>query len=119
LSFFLDRCPACGVLIEQRTEGQNRGFHKICGELAKQLDWPRGSGYRISILAWKRLLQAAFERAHGRKADVYPALDGQGFDVVYRRSSRMSRQEMAELIPFSEAWAVDNGVKFADEDEPF
>lgn len=110
----MDHCPQCGVLIEQRTDGQNAGFHAVCTALSKQRDWPRGSGIFISVTAWKRLIMAAFERAHGRKAEIHPSIDRDGWDVVYRRSSRMARSEMAELIPYAEAWAVDQGVVFKE-----
>jgi hypothetical protein len=43
----------------------------------------------------------------------YPALDGQGFDVVYRRTSLMSQEEIRDLIDFAESWAIDNGVELA------
>ena len=54
---------------------------------------------------------AAYDRAHGRSAEFYPALDGQGFDVVFRRTSRMAEEEIRELILFAESWAIDNGVE--------
>lgn len=84
------------------------------GELSEQLDWPRGSGNKIGIEAWKRLLVSAFERAHGRPAELYPAIDGQGFDVVYQRTSRMAQEEMRELIDFAESWAIEQGVTLKD-----
>ena len=53
---------------------------------------------------------AAYERAHGRHSAFYPALDGNGMDIVYRRTSRMSQDEIRELIMYTESWAIDNGV---------
>ena len=35
---------------------------------------------------------------------VVPALDGHGFDVVFERTSRLSKAEMADLIDFIQAW---------------
>jgi len=110
MSFFADRCPHCGRMIEQRTEMQNGDFHALCTDLHKQQDWPRKSGLKISVLAWKRLMVATWERAHGRPAEFYPALDGQGFDVVYKRTSRMDKTEMQELLHFANAWAANEGV---------
>lgn len=109
-SFFAGKCPHCGRIIQQRNEGQNGAFHALCTELDRQLDWPRGSGLKIGAVPWKRLLVCAWERTHGRPADIYPALDGHGFDMVYRRTSRMTRQEMSELIEFAHAWAAEQGV---------
>ena len=117
MSFFADRCPQCGCWIEQRTEGQNDGFHAVCTALSKQRDWPRGSGHYISVTAWKRLIVAAWERSQERRAELYPSIDRDGWDVVYRRTSRMSRREMAMMIPYAEAWAVNEGVVFKEREE--
>lgn len=65
---------------------------------------------------WKRLLVAAWERTQDYSVKVLPALDGQGIDVIYRRTSRLSKQEMSELTEFATAWAVDNGVKLREPD---
>lgn len=108
--FFCSQCPNCGCRIEVRTVEQNGLFHLLCTTLSKQCDWPRNSGKKISVLAWKRLLISAWERAHGRAAEFYPALDGAGFDVVYRRSSRLSKKEFSELQEFATAWAAQEGV---------
>ena len=114
MSFFCDFCPECGARIEVRTQGQNGAFHALCAEIDAQIDWPRGSGNKIGVLPWKRLLISAWEKAHGRTAEFFPAIDGKGFDVVYRRSSRLSKKEMSDLIEFSSAWAAENGVVRAD-----
>ncbi len=58
---------------------------------------------------------AAWERANGKSAEFYPAIDGVGFDVVYRRTSRMNKNEMIELIEYATAWAVENGVRLEEE----
>lgn len=110
MSFFAANCPNCGVRIEQRTEAQNGQLHALCTDLSKQCDWPRGSGNKIGVVAWKRLLIASWERAHERVAEIYPALDGHGFDVVYTRTSRMSRQEMEGVLHFGNVFAAENGV---------
>jgi hypothetical protein len=106
----IDRCPRCAATLRERTTEKNARFHAVMGELASQLDWPRGSGNHIDSEAWKRLIVSAYERAHGRPAEFYPAIDGQGFDVVYRRTSRMSQEEMRDVIDFAESWALEQGV---------
>jgi hypothetical protein len=64
--------------------------------------------------AWKRLFTAAWERANQRPAQFYPALDGAGFDVVYRRTSRMNKAELSELIEYVVSWAIDKNVKLRE-----
>lgn len=110
----IDRCPHCQGTLRERTTEKNSRFHAVMGELSSQVDWPRGSGKYLDIEAWKRLMVSAFERANKRPADFYPAIDGHGFDVVYRRTSRMSQQEMRDLIDFAESWAIENGVVLKD-----
>ncbi len=112
--YLVDRCPHCGRRIQQRSAEQNAAFHAICGELAEQLDWPAGSGNMIDKEAWKRLLVAAGERAAGRRAELYPALDGQGFDIVYRRTSRLPKQDQSELIEFAKAYGAERGAVFRE-----
>jgi hypothetical protein len=108
--FIVDRCPHCGGGLRQRSVPQNNGMHSIFGDIAKQQDWPRGSGQKLDGEAWKRLLMAAYERANKRAAEFYPALDGHGFDVVYRRTSKLSKREASEFMEFVFAWCAEQGL---------
>ena len=107
----VDRCPRCGTTIRQRTVEKNAHLHAVLGEISKQKQW---AGKWLDVESWKRLMVAAFERERGHSLEVYPAIDGHGIDVVYRRTSRMSQEEIRELIFFAEAWAVDNGVVLSE-----
>lgn len=57
-----------------------------------------------TVEQWKRLLTAAWCRATGQGVQMVPALDGQGFDVLYQRTSDLSKRECSELIEFIRAW---------------
>ena len=46
---------------------------------------------------------------------MFPSLDGNGVDVVYSRTSRMSKQELSELLEYATAWAVQKGVTVFNE----
>jgi phage terminase large subunit-like protein len=107
----IDRCPRCGVTLRERTTEKNAHLHAVLGEIAKQKQW---MGQWLDIEAWKRLIVAAYERTKGRTTEVYPAIDGAGFDVVYRRTSRMSQEEIREVIMYAESWAIDNGVRLKE-----
>lgn len=107
----IDRCPRCGVTLRERSTEKNAHLHAILGAISKQKQW---AGQWLDIEAWKRLMVAAFEREKGHNAEFYPALDGAGFDVVYRRTSRMSQEEIRELIAFAEAWAIEQGVELGE-----
>jgi hypothetical protein len=107
----IDRCPRCKATLRERSVEKNAHLHAVLGQISKQKQW---AGKWLDIEAWKRLMVSAYERAHGRQAEFYPALDGQGFDVVYRRTSRMSEEEIREVIMFAEAWAIENGVELQE-----
>ena len=109
----IDRCPHCNGTLRERSIEQNSKLHALLHDISTQKQW---SGQWLDIEAWKRLIVAAWERAEGRQAEFYPAIDGVGFDVVYRRTSRMNKQEMIDLIEFATAWAVQNGVKLEIEE---
>ena len=86
---------------------QNALLHALLAEIADSIPW---AGAMRSIETWKRLLVASWLRARGESVEILPALDGHGVDVVFRRTSTVSRSEFAELIDFIEAWRVENGI---------
>ena len=80
----------------------------MLGQIADQIEW---GGKLRDVETWKRLLTAAWLRARGEDVEVLPAIDGSGVDVVFRRTSDLTRQECAELIDFVEAWCAEQGVE--------
>jgi hypothetical protein len=113
----VDRCPHCGRNIRQRTPEQNDALHATLADIAAQRDWPRGTGQMLTVEQWKRLMVAAWERTEGRRAEIFPAVDGQGIDVVYQRTSRLNKHEASELIEYVKAWAITEGVVLHDPQE--
>lgn len=94
---------------ETRSLAENAMLHAILTEIAAQVEW---AGQKRDAEVWKRLLTAAWLRARGEGVEILPALDGHGVDVVFRRTSSLTRGECAELIDFIQCWASENGVKF-------
>lgn len=86
---------------ETRNDAQNALLHATLTEIAKTREW---AGKKREVEVWKRLLTAAWLRARGESVEILPALDGHGIDVVFRRTSKLSKAECAELIDFIEAW---------------
>lgn len=107
----VDKCPRCGCTLRERSKVKNDHLHAVLGAIAEQKQW---HGQWLDIETWKRLMVAAFEREKGHSVEMYQALDGQGIDIVYRRTSRMSEEEIREVIHFAEAWAIDNGVQLRE-----
>lgn len=86
---------------ERRNTAQNALLHATLQDIASRREW---AGRKWDVLTWKRLCTAAWMRARGDQVLVVPALDGHGFDVVFERTSRLSKAEMADLIDFIQAW---------------
>ncbi len=94
-----------------RTLDQNAKLHAALADIARQVEW---HGERMDIEDWKRLLTAAWARAERQPVKLVPALDGNGFDVLYRRTSCMSKSEVSGLIEYLHAWGTDQGVIWSD-----
>jgi hypothetical protein len=86
---------------ERRNNRQNALLHATLADIASRREW---AGRKWEAEVWKRLLTAAWMRTRGEQLVVVPALDGHGVDVVFQRTSRLSKAEMAELIDFIQAW---------------
>lgn len=84
-----------------RNSAINAALHAKLGEIAERREW---AGRRWDIETWKRLLVAAWTRANGEPVVMLPALDGQGVDIVFRRTSLMTQAEVRDLLAFVEAW---------------
>jgi hypothetical protein len=95
---------------EKRNLSQNAKLHSLLGEIAAQKEW---AGQRWCAEDWKRLLTAAWMRANGSSASVIPAIDGHGFDVLYRHTSMLSKAEMSDLLEYVVAWCAQNEVRNA------
>lgn len=98
---------------EKRSDAQNRLLHACLSEISKQAEW---AGAKRDVDTWKRLLVAAWLRARGEHVEMLPALDGHGVDIVFRRTSQLTKAECAELSEFVMAWAAERGVMLREVD---
>ena len=108
----VEKCPKCGHGLVIRSVEQNAKLHALLQDIAQQLEW---AGEYRDIETWKRMMVAAFERANANAPVMLPALDGAGVDFIYRRTHRMSKQELSELIEFATSWALEHGVALSME----
>ena len=92
-----------------RSSEQNALLHATLAEIAAQVQW---AGEYRDAEVWKRLLTAAWLRARGEPVEILPAVDGQGIDVVFRRTSDLTRSECSELQEYVFAWGAQQGVRF-------
>lgn len=92
---------------ETRSLDQNSKLHALIADISRQIEW---AGRKWDSEVWKRLLVAAWMRSRGEQVMVVPALDGQGVDVVFRRTSSLSKSECSELLEYVQAYAAERGV---------
>lgn len=98
------------VRLATRSDAQNRLLHSRIRDVAKHLrEW---RGVPMDDEDWKRMLVAAWCRVHNEPARMVPALDGHGFEVLYRRTSKLTRAECADLSEYILAWGSDQGVNW-------
>ena len=88
---------------EKRSDAQNRLLHALLSDISKQKEW---AGAKRDVDTWKRLLTAAWLRSRGEPIEMLPALDGNGIDIVFRKTSQLTKAECAELSEFVMAWAA-------------
>ena len=59
---------------------------------------------------WKRLCMAAWMREERQSPQLVPALDGHGVDIIYERTSKLSKDECGRLMEWITAFAAERGV---------
>lgn len=96
---------------EKRSDAENRLLHVMLQHISKTIEW---AGKKRDVETWKRLLTAAWCRARNEQVELLPALDGHGVDIVFRRTSMLTRSECADLISFIFAWGAENDIVFPD-----
>jgi hypothetical protein len=96
---------------ETRSLKENAMLHAMLSYISKNIEW---SGKKRDVDTWKRLLVAAWCRAKNEQVEILPAVDGHGVDIVFRKTSTLTRGECADLIEFIFAWGVMNDYPIPD-----
>jgi alpha-L-fucosidase len=96
--------------VDKRTRQQNDLMWAMLGDIAQQKQWPvDGRMQWLEPEEWKHILTAGLKK-HQRVAQ---GIDG-GFVILGQRTSRMSVQEMTDLIELAFAFGAENGVVFGE-----
>jgi hypothetical protein len=97
---------------QTRSDAQNRLLHSRFSDVAKQCTW---AGRKWDIDSWKRLLTAAWCRTRNEGVELVPAIDGKGFDILYQRTSKLTRAECTDLAEYVMAWgsSLDEPLKWS------
>ena len=91
---------------EKRSNAQNRLMWAALSDISRQVDW---YGEKLSPEDWKHVLSASL-----KKQRAVPGLDG-GFVVLGLSTSKMSKDEMSELLELALAFGAQNGVEFEEQ----
>ena len=92
---------------EKRSSPQNARLHAMLTELSLRVDW---CGKKLPMEVWKRLCMAAWMREERQSPQLVPALDGNGVDIIYERTSKLTKDECGRLMEWIEAFAAERGV---------
>lgn len=92
---------------QPRSSQQNARLHAMLTELALNVEW---GGKKLPMEVWKRLCMAAWMREERQSPQLVPALDGNGVDIIYERTSRLTKDECGRLMEWIEAFAAERGV---------
>lgn len=92
-----------------RSLEQNALLHAALTDISQQVEW---MGKKLSVEIWKRLCMAAWLREKKEQPMLIPALDGNGFDLIFEKTSKLSTTQCSELVEWCFAFGVEHGVKF-------
>lgn len=88
-----------------RSLAQNARMWAMLDDVSKQVDW---YGKKLTPQAWKCVFSASL-----KKQDVVPGLHGD-FVVIGHATSKMTTQDMSELMELMQAFGAERGVTFSD-----
>ncbi len=98
---------------KDRSGDQNRILHAMLADISRQVEH---YGKKFDVETWKRLCTAAWLREEGEQAQLIPALDGNGFDVVFVHTSKLNMTQCASLITWVESYGSQAGVRWTQKD---
>jgi len=90
---------------EKRSTEQNAKLWATLTEIATQVKW---HGEKLTPTDWKVMLTASL-----RKQRAVPGIEG-GFVVLGESTSRMTKEEMSELLELAMAFGAQHNVIFQD-----
>lgn len=90
-----------------RSLAQNAMMWACLTDIANQVVW---HGRKLSKEDWKHVLSAALYQQ-----DVVPNIDGNGFVVLGKSTSKMTVREMRDLIELAQSFGAQHVVRFGDE----
>ena len=109
----LNKPKKVDIADDDRSAEQNKKLHAMLGDISRQVTH---AGMKWNVTVWKRLCTAAWLRESGETIQMIPAIDGNGIDILYERTSKLSMKRCAELIEWIFAYGAENSVKWTQQD---
>lgn len=98
---------------QDRSVEQNAKLHAMLADISRQVEH---AGHKWNVTIWKRLCTAAWLRECGEQPALIPALDGNGVDVIFEKTSKLTMKQCTELITWIQAFGDEHGVKWSQRD---
>lgn len=115
MAYLIDVCPHCSRVIELAPPAQRHVLRMACEDLAAQLDFPAGSGRRLSRKLWTKVMVASWQKEKiDADAIVLPELDGDDLDLLFMTAPRLAKEHVSEVIEFTYAYGAGRGVRFRE-----
>lgn len=91
----------------KRTLDQNARMWAMLTDISRQFPW---HGVKMDTESWKLIFMDGLKQ----ELRMVPNLQGNGFVNLGRSSSKLSKQEMSDLIELMFAWGAEKGIKWSD-----
>ena len=93
---------------ENRSDPQNKKYHAIIGQIAKQASH---AGAQWDTESWKRFLLEQWAKDSGMVGgDVVSSLDGERVVQLGIQSRKLTKQQGADFIEWLLMWSATNGI---------
>lgn len=110
------KAPA-GTIVEfkesKRSDAQNRLLWPLLTTLARKMEWPPGSGMKLSADDWKLLMMAGLNQ----EMRLVPNITMNGYVNLGSSSSRLTKAEFGQLIELIYAFAAERGLDLEEVSE--
>ena len=93
---------------EKRSKDQNALMWTLLEKVANQVEW---YGEHLTADDWKNMLTASM-----KQQKTVPGING-GFVVLGASTSKMTKQELSDLVELIYAFGAEKGVSFAEQAE--
>jgi hypothetical protein len=96
-----------------RSDEQNRKYHAIFGDIAKQAEH---CGSKWDAEDWKRMLVWQYCKEKQIEAGkVVPSLDMTGIVQLGQQTRKFTKEQASEFVEFLLAWCADNGIELKED----